>query len=67
MKDKPNENNPISNNFLYSCYYCEYFNTNHRDYYEHHGSREHFGKPMFPTMMEIENNGLKEQGKEWEI
>jgi hypothetical protein len=58
---------PARPSHLYSCYYCEDFNTNNRDYYEHHGSREHFGKPIFPTKTEIEKYDLKPQGKEWEI
>ena len=64
---EPSHPSHPSPSFQYKCYHCDNFQTNNRDFYEHHGSREHFTKPIFPTKTEIEKYGLKPQGKEWEV
>jgi hypothetical protein len=56
-----------SNNFLYSCYYCNGFHTNLQEDYEHHGIIKHPGKPVYPSKVDLEKLGIKPQGKEWEI
>ena len=47
------------------CYYCDY-KPYSKDDYEHHVVLKHPGKPAYPNKAEIEKQGLKPQGKEWE-
>jgi DNA replicative helicase MCM subunit Mcm2 (Cdc46/Mcm family) len=59
------------NGNLLKCYYCEKagksFQTNSREEYDRHGSLRHLNKPMYPNLAAIKDNGLKPQGKEWEV
>jgi DNA replicative helicase MCM subunit Mcm2 (Cdc46/Mcm family) len=56
---------------LLKCYWCEkegsLFKFNSELEYLKHGDRKHPNKPMFPNIACIVKNGLKAQGKEWEV
>src|SRR5215207_7165238 len=53
--------------YMFKCYHCVDFQTNNKDYYEHHITIHHFRLPAYPSKAEIEQYGLEAQGKEWEI
>lgn len=53
------------NNILYSCYRCE-FETSIQTEYERHNVLDHPGKPAYPSLADLEKDGLRPQGKHWE-
>jgi hypothetical protein len=53
--------------YMFKCYHCADFQTNNKDYYEHHIIIHHFRLPAYPTKADLEQYGLKPQGKEWEV
>ncbi len=55
-----------SNNFLYSCYYCDY-ETNNKNEYESHIVLKHLGKLSYPGKKYLEKLGLQLKGKNWEM
>jgi hypothetical protein len=42
------------NNFLYSCYYCNSFQTNSKEDYEHHVVTKHPNKLAYPSEADLE-------------
>lgn len=51
----------------YSCYYCDSFKTDSKEDYESHVINKHgLGHPCYPSKPDLEKQGLKAQGKEWE-
>jgi hypothetical protein len=54
------------NKIIYSCYYCD-FHTNIKIDYEKHIVIKHPGRLGFPDMACIIKEGLKAQGKPWEL
>jgi len=55
------------NNLIYLCYHCGNFQTDSAPDYEKHIVKNHHCKPAYPSKAEIEQYGLKAQGKKWEI
>jgi hypothetical protein len=56
------------NNLLYSCYYCDNFETNIKQDYERHVVLKHpGGKLCYPSKVDLEILGIEGKGKEWEI
>jgi hypothetical protein len=59
------------NGHLLRCYYCEakgsIFETNSESEYFRHGNQKHLNKPMYPNLASITKNGLKPQGRNWEV
>ena len=53
------------NKLLYGCYRCE-FETDIQIEYEKHCVLTHPDKPAYPSLTDIEKDGLKPQGKSWE-
>ena len=51
---------------LYSCYYCDNFETNIEIDYQRHGILKHSGKPCYPSKADLELLGIQGQGKAWE-
>jgi hypothetical protein len=49
----------------YQCYYCD-FKTDSKDHYHSHVIMRHGNSPVYPNKVEIEELGLKPQGKPWE-
>jgi hypothetical protein len=64
------KNRPISvPSSPFSCYHrgCD-FSTEDESEYRRHWHQTHTGVPiLYPTKFEIEKDGLKPQGKKWEI
>jgi hypothetical protein len=54
------------NNLIYSCYHCSDLQTDNAQDYERHVIMNHYGKPAYPSKIEIEQYGIKAQGKDWE-
>jgi hypothetical protein len=56
------------NNSLYSCYYCDNFETNNkRDYESHVVLRHPRGKLCYPSKADLKLPGIQPKGKDWEI
>ncbi len=55
-----------SNNFLFSCYYCEGYETNEQDDYERHVVIKHPKKVAYPGKADLDSLGLQPKGKDWE-
>jgi hypothetical protein len=53
------------NKIIYSCYWCNY-ETDSQTEYERRGVLNHPHKPGYPSLADIEKDGLKPQGKLWE-
>jgi len=56
-----------SNNFLYSCYYCDNCETNIERDYQRHVIQKHPGKSGYPGKPDLEKYGIPPKGKSWEI
>ena len=50
---------------IYCCYYCK-FETDVQQEYEKHCVLAHPNKPAYPSLIDIQEDGLKPQGKRWE-
>ncbi len=55
-----------SNNFLYSCYYCDGCQTNDTREYERHIVIKHPKKPAYPGKPDLESLGILPKGNKWE-
>jgi hypothetical protein len=55
-----------SNNFLFSCYYCDY-HTNVECDYESHVVMKHPGKLAYPGKAYLERLDIQPKGKSWEM
>jgi DNA adenine methylase len=64
--EEPNRLDVVTNNFQYSCYYCNGYGTNKKEVYEHHVVSTHPKKTAYPGMADILSHGLRPQGKSWE-
>ncbi|MFL6470884.1 MAG: hypothetical protein ACJ71H_08545 [Nitrososphaeraceae archaeon] len=51
----------------YSCYHCDAFHTDSQSDYQRHNVINHPGKGAYSSKAEIEKQGLKAQGKSWEV
>jgi hypothetical protein len=49
----------------FKCYYCE-FETDIDRTYQQHIEQNHKGLPVYPTLKQIQELGLKRQNKVWE-
>jgi hypothetical protein len=56
-----------SNNFLYSCYYCNDCQTHSEGEYESHVILKHPNKPAYPCKADLQRLGIVGKGKSWEI
>jgi hypothetical protein len=52
---------------LYSCYYCDNFETSKELDYQQHVLLKHHGKLCYPSKANLELLGIQGKGKEWEI
>jgi hypothetical protein len=53
---------------LFECYYCVVFiSTDNEDEYLRHVFLNHYNKPAYPSLTDMEKNNLKPKGKKWEI
>jgi hypothetical protein len=63
----PQQQEEQQGEFRFECYYCDTFQTDDQDDYEHHVINKHgLGHPCYPSKMDIERLELKAQGKSWE-
>jgi hypothetical protein len=54
--------------FEFQCYYCDSLKVNSKDEYEGHVIKKHGqGHSCYPSKADLENHGLKPQGRSWEI
>jgi hypothetical protein len=56
-----------SNNFLYSCYYCNNLQVDNERDYEHHVVVNHPNKLAYPSKADLERLGIQGKTKSWEI
>lgn len=49
----------------FHCYYCD-FETDIDKTYQNHVKQNHKGKPLYPTLKQIQELGLEGQNKIWE-
>jgi hypothetical protein len=54
----------VTNKYL-KCYFCD-FSTDIDSEYQKHVERNHPSKPVYPTIRQIQELGLKPQDKIWE-
>ena len=52
---------------MYSCYYCNSYQTDLEKSYERHVILTHPKRPAYPSKVDLERLGLNGQGKRWEI
>jgi hypothetical protein len=62
----PEPEQPVSEEYSFSCYYCIDFKTNDEKDYKRHVINKHPKKRAYLTKLELERLGLKPQGKSWE-
>ena len=53
--------------FMYSCYYCNTYQTDLEKSYERHVILTHPKWPTYPSKVDLERLGIHGQGKRWEI
>jgi hypothetical protein len=53
--------------FMYSCYYCNTYQTDLEKSYERHVILTHPKRPTYPSKVDLERLGIHGQGKRWEI
>jgi hypothetical protein len=56
-----------TNNLLYSCRYCDNFETDIEEDYQRHVLLKHPGKLCYPSKADLTKFGLEPKGKEWEV
>ncbi|MER5174627.1 MAG: hypothetical protein ABJB76_08505 [Candidatus Nitrosocosmicus sp.] len=67
-KDDSYKDFSIDLSCLHECYYCDRFiPTDNRETYQKHVVLSHENKPAYPSLVDLEKNKLKPQGKKWEI
>ena len=54
-------------NFMYSCYYCNSYQTDLERNYERHVILTHPKRPAYPSKVDLERLGIQGQEKRWEI
>jgi hypothetical protein len=59
--------NSETNNFLYSCYYCNGLQTDVKYEYERHVILKHPDKPAYPCKIDLIKLKIQAKGKSWEI
>jgi proteasome lid subunit RPN8/RPN11 len=52
---------------MYSCYYCNSYQTDLEKNYERHVILSHPKRPAYPSKVDLERLGIHGQGKGWEI
>jgi hypothetical protein len=52
---------------MYSCYYCNTYQTDLEKNYERHVILTHPKRPAYPSKVDLERLGIHGQGKRWEI
>ena len=53
--------------YMYSCYYCNTYQTHLEKNYERHVILTHPKRPAYPSKVDLERLGIQGQGKRWEI
>jgi hypothetical protein len=52
---------------MYSCYYCNTYQTDLEKNYERHAILTHPKRPAYLSKVDLERLGIQGQGKRWEI
>jgi hypothetical protein len=66
LQEQHQPSNPF-HNLLYSCYYCDNFETNTKQDYQQHVLLKHPGKLCYPSKADLTKFGLEPKGKESEV
>ena len=53
--------------YMYSCYYCNSYQTDLEKNYERHVILTHPKRPAYPSKVDLDRLGIHGQGKKWEI